>query len=503
MSEPLPSADAPGAPPAGGASARSRPRPGASRAEAGLRALFAERLAGRRAVLLLSAGEAESSGRAAQAAVELASAAARVGRTPVLADLGFQRPSLHQALGLLDGGGVTDAVFDGLSISEAARPVQGRGLRFLPTGAPVADLDELLASFGTGPLLHGDPDPDLLLFLYVPAGAPGLRELAREVGSALVFAGPDAPRESWGLPDECRVFAVLAPAAAPRRRPPPSEAPPPSEVPPATAEAPPVAAEAPPREAAAPAGIASPPAEGEAPVAEVAAPADIAPPFADASASAEEDGSRDEVAATAEPPAGLVASDDPFAAVDARTEAAEPGVPAVAAADVDRADAEIADADPRDSDRSDLERPEAHRSDAALADADRSDPVLADSDRFARDRTDAVLEDAREDDAPTSVAVVPGPTDGTEAAADEPRTDAQDVGPGILAEVATLAQVPDRDLRDGSAADIVAVEVEELVPEFDAADADPAVAQAPEEESGRPGRRGRRGRQDEGGALAR
>lgn len=407
MTESLPPADAPGAPPAGSASARVRP--GASRAEAGLRALFTERLAGRRAVLLLAAGEAESSGRAAAAAVELATAAARFGRSPVLADLGFQRPSLHQALGLLDGAGVTDAVFDGLSISEAARPVQGRELRFLPAGAPVAELDELLSSFGTGPLLHGDPDPDLLLFLYVPAGSPGLRELAREVGSALVFAGPDAPRESWGLPDECRVFAVLAPAAVRRRRPPP-----------------PVAELAPPS-------------------AEVVAPADVAPPVAEASAFAEEDRSVDEVSGGAEPDARLVASDDP-SPVDARTDAVESDVSAFRTADVD------------------------------LADADRSD-----SDSIDADRTDAVVKEDR------PVAVPPY----------------VDTDPGILAEVATLARVPDRDLRDGSAPDIVPVEVEEGVPEFDAVDADPALVLPRENDAGRPSRRGRRGRQDEGGALAR
>jgi cellulose synthase (UDP-forming) len=444
MSETLPPADAPGAPPAGGAS--TRPRPGASRAEAGLRALFTERLAGRRAVLLLAAGEAESSGRAAAAAVELASAAARFGRSPVLADLGFQRPSLHQALGLLDGAGVTDAVFDGLSISEAARPVQGRGLRFLPAGAPVADLDELLSSFGTGPLLHGDPDPGLLLFLYVPAGSPGLRELAREVGAALVFAGPDAPRESWGLPDECRVYAVLAPAAAPRRRPPPS-----------------------------PGEVASPPAE--APAAEVVAPAGIAPPFADAAASAGEDRSVDEVSATAEPAPDLVASVDPFPA-DARTEAAE-AAPAVGTADADQADADIADAGGRDSDRIHPERPGADGSDFDRPAADRSEAVPADA-----DRADAVPAVAWED-RPVAVPLY------------------VDADPGILAEVATLAQVPDRDLRDGFAPDIVPVEVEQLVPEFDAVDADPALAQVPEEDAGRPSRRGRRGRQDEGGALAR
>ena len=610
MSEPFPPADAPGTPPAGGASAR--PRPGASRAEAGLRALFTERLAGRRAVLLLAAGEAESSGRAALSAVELATAAARFGRSPVLADLGFQRPSLHQALGLLDGAGVTDAVFDGLSISEAARPVQARGLRFLPVGAPVADLDELLSSFGTGPLLHGDSDPDLLLFLYVPAGSPGLHELAREVGAALVFAGPDAPRESWGLPDECRVFAVLAPAAAPRRRPPPAEPPPPvAEAAPLLAEAPadvasppteieapgdvasppteteapvadvvapvdiapplveveapvaevatpadialPAEAEAPVGEVVAPADITPPPAEAEtpvpeavassplaeaeAPVAEIVAPADIAPPFADASTSAEEDRSVDEVPATAEPVADFGASDNPFAAADARTEVAE-AASAVESADADLADADLADADRRGSDWIDPERPEADQHDVALADADRSHVALADSDghdaerraadgidleRLAEDRSEAVLADADRSDVALADAdrsdAVPAADPSEAVPADADRSDAVredawedrpaavppyvDTEAGILAEVATLAQVPDRDLRDGSAPDIVPVEVDELVPSFDAVDADPSVALPAEEDAGRPSRRGRRGRQDEGGALAR
>lgn len=192
------------------AGAPPRPAGGGARVEAALRTLLAGRLAGRPAVLLVGAGEAVRGGWGARAAVQFATAAVRLGRRAMLVDADTGAPSLHEHLGVENGEGLTEAVVLGVPLSSVARPVDG--FEFVSAGTP-HDPAEVLSYEGWAGLLDDAARSGVLLLLSVPAGTPGLDALARAVGVAIVLAGPDAPRETWGLPPECRVLAALAPAA--------------------------------------------------------------------------------------------------------------------------------------------------------------------------------------------------------------------------------------------------------------------------------------------------
>ncbi|HEX7239305.1 MAG TPA: glycosyltransferase [Longimicrobiaceae bacterium] len=182
---------------------------------AALHSLFAGRAATASALLLLAGERADASGWGARAAVEVAAAAARLRRPVVLVDLGFDAPALHEQLGLPDEPGVGDVLLFGTSVRRAARPVEGRGFALLPAGLVADDPAEVLAHPHWDVVLAEVARAGGLLLLYLPAGTPGLADLAARVPGALLLA--EAGETGPPLPAGCELLAVL-PAPAPEGR---------------------------------------------------------------------------------------------------------------------------------------------------------------------------------------------------------------------------------------------------------------------------------------------
>lgn len=198
----------------------ARPGRGRGRAAEALRALVDTRLAGRPAVLLVAAGEAERSGWAAQAALELAAAA---GERAVLVDLDPRASPPHRPLEMgmeMETGGATvAALLAGAPLSAAARPA-GRAFAFVAAGDAAGAPRGVLEDRRWAQVIAEAASEGRLLLLYLPSDVPGLASLARVVGGAVVFSGADADRAAWGLPPECAILAAMAPRSAPPARPP-------------------------------------------------------------------------------------------------------------------------------------------------------------------------------------------------------------------------------------------------------------------------------------------
>ncbi|HEX2092829.1 MAG TPA: hypothetical protein VHG28_10525, partial [Longimicrobiaceae bacterium] len=141
-----------------------------------LRTFFTGRAATCSALLLVAGKSAGARRWGVEAAVQLASAAARHRRTVILADLDLDAPLLHERLGDPGDEGATDVILYGVSVRHAARPVEGRGFSLLPAGPPAADPGEVLIHPHWSIVFAEVARAQGLLLLYVPADAPGLAD---------------------------------------------------------------------------------------------------------------------------------------------------------------------------------------------------------------------------------------------------------------------------------------------------------------------------------------
>ncbi|HEX8210928.1 MAG TPA: glycosyltransferase [Longimicrobium sp.] len=176
-----------------------------------VRALLAGRAAVWNAILLVTGPRARAEGWGPEAAVAIAQEAASEGRLVVLAELDFESPSLHLHLGVPNDEGAADVVLFGASVRRTARPVEGLGFSFLPSGdAP--DPEQVFAHRHWSVARAEVARAGGLLLFYAPFDAPGLRDLGARLGHALALAEPD---EVEGirrvLGSRCEVAAALAP----------------------------------------------------------------------------------------------------------------------------------------------------------------------------------------------------------------------------------------------------------------------------------------------------
>lgn len=155
-------------------------------------------------LLILSPGSGEwREGWAVRAAIALATARAAQGVQVLLADLGLESPSLHDELGEENLEGIADIFHFGASLRRVARVLPGHGILFLPTGAYVADVGEVLGDPLWEQLLAQLTAEQTCLLAFLPAGTPGAERVARhfdnvvvlgeegEVEAALALAGDD------------------------------------------------------------------------------------------------------------------------------------------------------------------------------------------------------------------------------------------------------------------------------------------------------------------------
>ena len=183
--------------------------------------------AGNPVLLLVAGGVAHTSGWAARLAIRLATDLGTQGRRVVLADLGFDQPSLDGVLSLSNDEGMSDVFMFGVSLSQVARPVPGQRFYFAPTGAFAGDPVELLTHVRWGRILEGFREAGATLVAYLPLTTPGAVHLAERMDTVVGLASDEdlpAMREAG----EMSFSAVLHPTTSvgpagtiSTRRPPP------------------------------------------------------------------------------------------------------------------------------------------------------------------------------------------------------------------------------------------------------------------------------------------
>lgn len=165
-------------------------------------------------VLLLVAGaQAHATGWAGRMATRLATDLGTQGRRVVLADLGFDKPTLHSQLGVPNEAGIADVFVFGVSLRQVARPLPGQRFYFAPTGAFTGDPMELLTHVRWSRILDGFRDVGATLVAYLPLDTPGALQFAERLDTVVALASDEdlpAMRETG----EMRFGAVLRPVSS-------------------------------------------------------------------------------------------------------------------------------------------------------------------------------------------------------------------------------------------------------------------------------------------------
>lgn len=132
---------------------------------------------------------------AAEAAWDVARAAAHDHRRVALVDLWIEEPKLHEVVGLTPSDGIVDAFEYGVSLTRAAHEVDG--VFFIAAGSYTASAGEIFGHARWKKLQAGFRSEGALLLLYLSAGA--LARLAA-VPDGLIVVSPDGfePESSIG-----------------------------------------------------------------------------------------------------------------------------------------------------------------------------------------------------------------------------------------------------------------------------------------------------------------
>ena len=153
---------------------------------------------------------------AERSALALASAWAETERRILLADLALADPGLHQALGLENGEGMSDAFFFGSSVLKVARPLPERGFLFVPAGTATASPEAVAASPRWASVVDSCDRIGATVVVFLPSDLPGSEHLLAQASD--VFLLTDNGAESGralptGLGDRLR--GVLVPPLEP------------------------------------------------------------------------------------------------------------------------------------------------------------------------------------------------------------------------------------------------------------------------------------------------
>jgi hypothetical protein len=164
------------------------------------------------ALLLVCSRGLRGSPWAAKAAVGLARALAGGSRTVVLADLDFENPSLHDAIGEPNVEGLADALLFGASLERVTTHPAGESFEFVSSGGFAPDPLELLMHPGWTRLLGELSARNAMLLAYAPLGIPGLDGIGERITSVIVLAAEDALAPTVALlPESIRLEGVIRP----------------------------------------------------------------------------------------------------------------------------------------------------------------------------------------------------------------------------------------------------------------------------------------------------
>jgi len=185
---------------------------------------FLEGVSFPRAALVVAGRGTDASEWAARAAIGLARALEASGHNVLLADLGFEAPSLHGLLSESTVEGLADAILFGSSLERVTVLPAGQTFEFVPAGAFTPDPAALRADPAWGRMLAEMASRNTLFLGYTPFDAPGLDRLVERIPSVVILAETEeASRTAAWLPEEIRIEALIRPAR-PLAEPPVEEA---------------------------------------------------------------------------------------------------------------------------------------------------------------------------------------------------------------------------------------------------------------------------------------
>jgi hypothetical protein len=168
-----------------------------------------------RVVVLAATPFAMREGWAARAAVTLATDWSSGGLHVFLMDLGLESPTLHEALGVPNGEGVSDAFLYGASVQHIANPVLDGAFFFAPAGSLPPDPEEVLGHQRWNDLAGGFGEADATLLLLLPTDIAGAGKILSRATDILFLGGKGESADAHLGPASIKVIASMGPFGSP------------------------------------------------------------------------------------------------------------------------------------------------------------------------------------------------------------------------------------------------------------------------------------------------
>lgn len=172
-----------------------------------------------RVIALAATDEAIERGWAPEIAIGLARAWSGTGAFVTLVDAALLAPPLHQALGVDNEIGLSEALLFGSSFRSVAQLLESGRFRLVTAGSPTADPDRTFQGARWQTLCRGAIREEVTLLVFVPLAAPWSADVVDQATDIVVLAaaGDDA---ATTLRHDPRIRAILGiPLAAPDAEP--------------------------------------------------------------------------------------------------------------------------------------------------------------------------------------------------------------------------------------------------------------------------------------------
>jgi hypothetical protein len=168
-----------------------------------------------RIVVLAATPFARSDRWATKAVVSIARSWAEENLRIFLMDLGLDEPSLHEALGVPNHEGVSDAFLYGASVQRIAQPALDETIFFASSGTATTDPAQILAHPRWNDLAGGFSEADATLLLFLPTGLPGSESILNRATDVLFLAGQGESAAAHLGPAAIKVIAMFGPMGSP------------------------------------------------------------------------------------------------------------------------------------------------------------------------------------------------------------------------------------------------------------------------------------------------
>lgn len=143
-----------------------------------------------RIVGVVASEAATASGWGPSAALDLARSWSAAGRRVMLVDGALQFPSLHDAAGVANREGLTDAALHGASVARVSHPIDEGDFFLVTAGTPVADTSSVVRSGRWHRLAEGITEAGAILMLYLRDGDAGTSAFLGSASDIVVLATP-------------------------------------------------------------------------------------------------------------------------------------------------------------------------------------------------------------------------------------------------------------------------------------------------------------------------